>query len=88
MARALRCLVIACLLAPMAIAGCAMNSPHNVSSAWLYPHATMQTAGEAPDDHHYRVARILSLDRCLLADDLDLLFMTDRSTRLSRWHSR
>ena len=88
MARALRCLAIACLFASVVISGCATNSPHDVSMAWLYPHATMRTAGEAPDDHHYRTARILRLDNRLLADDLDLLFMTDRSTRLSRWHDR
>lgn len=88
MARAFRCFVIACLLAPVVLSGCAAGSPHNMSTTWLYPHAIMQTAGEAPDDHHYRVSRILSLDTRLLADDLDLLFMTDRSTRLSRWHDR
>ncbi len=88
MARTFRCLVIVCLLAPVVITGCATNSPHDLSSAWLYPHATMQTAGEAPDDHRYRVSRILSVDTLLLADDLDLLFMTDRSSRLSRWQDR
>ena len=88
MTRSFRCFSIACLVAPVVITGCATNSPHDLSSTWLYPHAAMQTAGVAPDDHRYRVAHILSVDKRLLADDLDLLFMTDRSTRLSRWKSR
>ena len=88
MVRASRWLLIVCLLVPVVLAGCATNSPHGVPASWLYPHVKLRTAGEARDDHHYRVARILNLDSRLLADDLDLLFMTDRSTRLSRWHSR
>lgn len=87
MTRALRCLLLACLLSPVAIAGCA-SSPHEMSSPWLYPNAGLETATESSDDHFHRVARVLDLDTRLLADDLDLLFMTERSTRLSRWHGR
>lgn len=87
MARVKKCCLIACLPVLVAIAGCAASA-HEMSTAMLYPHATMQTGGEAPDDHYHRVAQNVGLDARLLADDLDLLFMTERSTRLSRWQSR
>lgn len=87
MARALKCLSLACLPALLGIVGCAASA-HEMSTAMLYPHSMMRTGTDSPDDHYHRVARILDLDSRLLADDLDLLFMTDRSTRLTRWQSR
>lgn len=53
-----------------------------------YPHSEQVTTGEAPAEHHARVLRGTSHDRRLLADDLDLFFMTDRPTRLTRWHAK
>ena len=57
-------------------------------SAWMYPHAGTETLGETPDEHHQRVVSSLEQDRRALNEDLDLLFMTDRPTRLTRWHGR
>lgn len=58
------------------------------SSSWAYPHGKMETSADTPDDHQERVARALERDRRALGDDLDLLFQTDRPTRLSKWHGR
>lgn len=52
------------------------------------PHTCMETLAEEPDEHYHRSSMILERDRRALAEDLDLLFMTDRPTRLSKWHSR
>lgn len=77
------------LLTTFVLSGCA-SSPgvHEVSSAWMYPHARARTLAEPGDDHYHRIARILAVDKRALAEDLDLLFMTERSTRLTRWHDR
>lgn len=89
MARSVRCSVLVCLLVSLAAAGCAtVSSVHEAPSGWLYPYANMPTAAEFGDDHAQRIARILALDRRLLAEDFDLVFLTERSTRLSRWHDR
>lgn len=48
----------------------------------------METLAESPDEHFHRADMILDRDRRALAEDLDLLFMTDRPTRLSKWHGR
>ena len=55
---------------------------------WLYVHKNMETTGETPEEHRERVYRTLEQDRRMMADDLDLLFMTERPSRLTRWHSR
>jgi hypothetical protein len=53
-----------------------------------YPHAHNATFTETDDEHYHRVSQIANQDRQLLQDDLDLLFQTDRPTRLTRWHTR
>jgi len=52
------------------------------------PNTRMETLAETPDEHCHRADLILDRDRRALAEDLDLLFMTDRPTRLSKWHGR
>jgi len=71
------------VLASFVCAGCMGKS-----SIWAYPHARLQTGPETPDEHHERVAQILERDRRTLGDDLDLLFQTDRPTRLSKFHGK
>ena len=89
MVRSVRCSVLVCLLVSLAATGCAtVASVHESSAGWLYPHANMTTAAEFGDDHSQRVARILALEKRLLAEDLDMVCLTERSTRLSRWHDR
>ena len=57
-------------------------------STWMYPHAETETLGQTPDEHRQQVVGVLEQDRRALNEDLDLLFQTDRPTRLTRWHSR
>lgn len=57
-------------------------------SAGSRPHTCMETLTETPDEHYHRSEMILDRDHKALAEDLDLLFMTDRPTRLSRWHGK
>lgn len=53
-----------------------------------YPYSEQVTTGETSAEHYARVLRSASHDRRLLADDLDLFFMTDRPTRLTRWQGK
>lgn len=57
-------------------------------STWMYPHAGSETLGQTSDEHRQQVSSILEQDRRALNEDLDILFMTDRPTRLTRWHGR
>lgn len=59
------------------------------SGAWVnYPHAQGETLGETSAEHRERVSAVADQDARAIVEDLDLLFMTDRPTRLTRWHSR
>ncbi|MDO8629008.1 MAG: hypothetical protein Q7R41_00810 [Phycisphaerales bacterium] len=56
--------------------------------ATAYPHSRTETLAQDPHEHLHAVSMSVEQDRRALAEDLDLLFMTDRPTRLTRWHSR
>jgi len=58
------------------------------SWAWLYPHSSGGTLTKTPEDHGEAVRNVAERDANALIEDLDLLFMTDRPTRLTRWHDR
>ena len=75
--------VVLTLVACAVSAGCIGKS-----SLWAYPHSRMETVAETPEEHVDRVSGVFDRDRRALADDLDLLFQTDRPTRLSKWHGR
>jgi hypothetical protein len=66
------------------LAGC--NRPSLVR--WNHPHAHSDSLGETADEHYHRVRRISDHDRRLLNEDLDLLFLTERESRLTRWHAK
>lgn len=55
---------------------------------WIYSHKDQENLALSAEDHHHAVARIIEIDRRGLIEDLDYFFMTDRPTRLTRWHSR
>ena len=57
-------------------------------TVWFYPHARHGTLSETPDEHYHRVVQIESERRRALVEDLDVVFMSDRPTRLTRWHSK
>ena len=52
---------------------------------FLYPHADRPNLAQSSAKHYESVSRIADHDRRALGDDLDLFFMTDRPTRLTRW---
>ncbi len=82
MARRFGTLVLT-LVGLAACAGCMGRS-----GTWAYPHSRLETGADTPDEHQERVARVHERDRRAIGDDLDLLFQTDRPTRLSKWHGR
>jgi hypothetical protein len=53
-----------------------------------YGHADNANMGETGDEHFHRVVRIEDTRRAGLQEDLDLLFMTERPSRLTRWQER
>lgn len=57
-------------------------------SMWMYPHAGMEGLADSSAEHRQRVQSVIDHDNRALADDLDLFFMTDRPSRLTRWHAR
>jgi len=81
MTRRLVSLCLACLVVGPWAVGC--TSERVVG--WQ-PHADATNLTETPDEHYHRVLRIEGQRRDALAEDLDLFFMTDRPTRLTRWH--
>jgi len=85
MVRMSRVAVLALAAIAFASSGCSHNGR---PSAWGYPHASMETTSETSREHYERVSSIIAADRRALAEDLDLLFQTERPTRLTRWHSR
>ncbi|NOT01101.1 MAG: hypothetical protein HOP29_10780 [Phycisphaerales bacterium] len=49
----------------------------------LGPTLTHSTA-----DHMHTISAVIDRDTRALFDDLDILYMTDRPSRLTRWHDR
>jgi len=76
--------IAALAMAALSAAGCHARS----SVPFLYPHATQPTRTLAPHEHYRNVSNVAEQDQFLLIDDLDLVFLTDRPTRLSKWRSR
>ena len=89
MARFVRVTLAAALLITLAVPGCAVLTRAPRSTVVLnYPHATEATFTRTPQEHYQHVSNIAAQDSRALVEDLDLLFMTDRPTRLTRWHAR
>ena len=78
--------IASALLAALSV-GCASNNK-KLQAPWHVPHSRMSTYAETPEEHSFRVYRVLKADRHGLAEDIDLFLQTDRPTRLNRWHDR
>ena len=77
------------VLSVVFISGCATWAAWQEKTVrWYYPHATGEGLGLSPDDHARMASSISAHDARALVDDLDVFFMTDRPTRLTRWHDR
>lgn len=64
--------------------GCSTRS----GQLWVHSHRNNETLAMTAEEHNQAVIRIADHDRRALIDDFDLLFMTDRPSRLNRWQSR
>ena len=89
MARFSRCLLVALVLLALALPGCAAWAKiQNASVDLNYPHARGETLAQLPPERYHKVSRVTARDVRAIVEDLDLLFLTDRPTRLTRWHDR
>lgn len=84
MKRAVVIIVAVCVTLTWFGLGCASPQARKI----YYPHSGFEMLGESPDEHHHRIVLIADRDRRALAEDLDVFFLTDRPSRLTRWHSR
>ncbi len=84
MARFIRLSLVACLFAVVTGMGCAPRSTVMLD----YPHSPRATLGQSPHEHYQGISNIAAHDRRALIEDLDVLFLTDRNGRLTRWHDR
>ncbi len=71
-------------LTALGLAGCASKT----ATVIAYPHSTLTNMTQSPHEHYQSIYDIAAQDRRALVDDLDMLFMTDRPTRLTRWVTR
>ena len=55
---------------------------------WRYPNAEAETLGMTSEEHYQYVRRIKEHERKALNEDMDLLFQTNRPTRLTQWHDK
>jgi len=55
---------------------------------WNAPHATEATLTQSPHEHFQMAGKVAERDARALIEDLDILFLTDRPSRLNRWHNR
>jgi len=89
MARVARSTFCASVFAMLLISGCTVWAGGQRATVGLnYPHAMGETLTQSAPDHYHTVSSISAHDARALVDDLDLFFMTDRPTRLTRWHDR
>ncbi len=89
MTRLVRCAVLACLLATLVLSGCMPWAKVQRATVGLnYPHTGGETLAQSPYEHYQRVSAMSAHDARALVEDLDLLFLTERPTRLTRWHGR
>ena len=89
MTRIARCAVFSCFLASLVASGCATSAgAQGRRLVWANPHAAMENLAESPDDHYARVAHYRKHDARALTEDLDLLYMTEKGSRLTRWHGK
>ena len=89
MARSVRFLGgLSLLVVLMSLTSCASWSETNQSMLnFYYPHASSETLNLSPHEHQHAVSKVIDRDNRALIEDLDLLFLTERPTRLHRWHS-
>ena len=89
MVRFRRCLILAGALCAAAVSGCAVwSGVQRVTVSLNYPHASGESLSQSGQDHYHAVSQVSAHDARALVDDFDLLFLSERPTRLTRWHVR
>jgi hypothetical protein len=89
MANSARYTAVCCVAVALLLSGCATWSATQRATVDLnYPHAKGELLGQSAEAHYHVVRGVSARDTHALVDDLDLLFLTDRPTRLTRWHDR
>lgn len=84
-----RCSKLALLMAVLLQSGCATGSQSRPEYLDLYyPHVYGETMALTPAEHRHAVEENAKHDARALVEDLDLFFLTDRPTRLTRWPTR
>ncbi len=81
MMRKTGCMIVVTALTALGLTGCASKTATKI----LYPHSSYANMTQSPHEHYQSVSSIAAQDRRALVDDLDMFFMTDRPTRLTRW---
>ena len=84
MQRIARVGLLALALATAWTIGCTSRA----SQLWVHAHRHGETLTQTSEEHNRAVIESVDQDRRALMDDLDLMYMTDRTSRLTRWHSR
>ena len=74
-------MLVAVALTALGLTGCASKTATMI----YYPHATSANMTQTSREHYQSIANIVAWDRKALIEDLDMFFMTDRPTRLTRW---
>lgn len=71
-------------------AGCGTIPANNAYWEYRLQKLSTQSSGtvETPGDRMHTLRQVANQDSRALVDDLDYFFMTDRPSRLSRWHNR
>ncbi|MGB2986543.1 MAG: hypothetical protein WBE26_11750 [Phycisphaerae bacterium] len=89
MVRLARCVLMACVASVLVLSGCAAWAGTQRATVVLnYPHAMGESLTQSTHERYHTIASIAAHDTRALVDDLDVLFQTDRPTRLTRWHDR
>ena len=81
MMRKTGCMLVVTALTALGLAGCASKTATVIG----YPHSTFANLTQSPHEHYQSVSSIAAHQRRALIEDLDIFFMTDRPTRLTRW---
>lgn len=78
-----------CGLVGVLALGCGpLTKPPRWSAGVRNISAGQESLSESADDHYERVYQVYQHDGRGLAEDMDMMLLTDRPSRLNRWHDR
>ena len=86
-------LVAACLLACLIVtAGCNLGRTAagvgNAGKVIMMAQGLGPTLTQSTGDHMHTISAVIDRDMRAIFDDIDMIYMTDRPRRLTRWHDR